>query len=276
MKWSTENIVLFGKWLTEKQNEHGYGLLCIHGACLGIKIGSLLKLKWSDFIDVANNECKSTLIIKDEKKTKRQIIELSNYVRRYTEWAFMNDYWDLDRDIDGPIYINLKTNKLLTTSTLNRELNRFYDKFKLEILEQSDLEITLEPIKTNFFEIAWARDMVKKYNYTKKIFIEVSKYLGHRTVNDTINLIGIEPNDEIKITHDLYNPSTKREKELDLILSDKNKLVEYLFAEKIGLVTEKYLESKNLEPSEEINDLFKEVKVELKEIRDKMNIPKIK
>jgi hypothetical protein len=236
--WSTENLVMFGMWLVNK-GDHGYGLLCIHGSCLGLKIGTLLKLTWEDFIEF-NGQVKGNLEIYDEKKSKGQTINLSNFVMRYTEWAYANDFHDENRTIESPIYINCKTGKLLTTSSLNRELNKLYQEFRLEVYSQTYLDIKLRELKTNSFEIAWARDMVVKYNCTKKVFITISKYMGHRTVNDTIKLLEIEPNDDIKISFDLFDPSLKTEKEMNEIFLDKEKFKDYLFSQKIALTTREF------------------------------------
>jgi len=57
-------------------------------------------------------------------------------------------------------------------------------------------------LKSNAFEIAWAMDMVKKYNYSKQVFSAVSSFMGHRTVKDTIKLLELEPIDKIEFDFD--------------------------------------------------------------------------
>ncbi len=239
ISWSTEYIVLFAIWLIEKKHQHGYGLLCIHGSCLGLKIGALLKLKWDDFIDEGSGECKSDLIIYDKKGNEQQI-PLSDFIQRYTENVYQGDFYDEDRTIESEIYINSNSGKLLSTTTLNRELDKLYEEFRLEVLESTNLELCFEPLKTNTFEICWARDMVKKYHYNKKAFIMVSKYMGHRTVNDTINILGVEPNEDMKVCYDLYNPTVKEELELTENIENKQKLKSYLLGEKIVETTREF------------------------------------
>ncbi|WP_269237341.1 hypothetical protein [Flavobacterium flavigenum] len=238
--WTSENLVMFGMWLVKK-GEHGYGLLCIHGSCLGLKIGTLLKLKWNDFIEEYNEECKFYLEIVDDKKSKIDTYRLSKFLMRYTKWAYKNDFNDENRTIESLIYINCKTGKSLTTSSLNRELNKFYQEFRSEVYSTTFLDLKLRELKTNSFEIAWARDFVTKYNCTKKAFIIVSKHMGHRTVNDTINLLEIEPNDDIVITYDLFNPSTKEESEIEQIFSNKEKLKQYLLSQNISTTTLEFM-----------------------------------
>ncbi len=242
--WTSENLVMLGMWLLNK-GEHGYGLLCIHGSCLGLKIGTLLKLKWNDFIEEHNEECKFYLEIHDDKKSKIDSYRLSNFLMRYTEWAYKNDFNDENRTIESLIYINCKTGKPLTTSSLNRELNKFYQEFRSEVYSTTFLDLKLRELKTNSFEIAWARDFVTKYNCTKKAFIIVSKYMGHRTVNDTINLLEIEPNDEIVITYDLFDPSVKEESEIEQIFSNKEKLKQYLFNQNIATTTLEFMKHRD-------------------------------
>ena len=240
LAWSTEYLVLFGKWLTEKKNEHGYGLLCIHASCLGLKVSNMLDLTWSDFIEEYQYETKNELVIKNLKNNSRQILPLSAFIQRYTEWAYKNDYWDKNRTLDSKIYVNLKTGKVLTTSTLNRELNRYYDMFKTEILDRTDTSLCLEPLKTSTFQTCWGRDMVKKYNYSKKTFILVSKYMGHRTVNDTIKILKREPNDDIKICYDLFNPTIENEAQLTDFLDNDKKILSYLLSNNIVTLTEEF------------------------------------
>lgn len=232
--WSTENLVMFGMWLVEK-GEYGYGLLCIHGSCLGIKIGSLLKLTWYDFIDDNgerfpnendNFPSKNELIITNEKKDAKRIIELSSFIQRYTRQVYANQFDYYTCDVDAHIYINVKTGKLLSTSSLNRELNKLYEQFKLEVYSLTFLDLKFRELKTNTFEIAWGRDMVQKYNCTKKVFIAVSKYMGHRTVNDTIKLFELQSNENIKISYDMFNPINLNE--LGALFNSKFKLGLYL------------------------------------------------
>ena len=250
--WSSENLVMFGMWLVNK-GEYGYGLLCIHGSCLGLKTGLLLKLKWEDFLEDWG-QCKHELIIKDEKKGKRESIPLNNFISRYTESVFAEDpHWGT-RELKLPIYINCKTNKVLTTSSLNRELNKFYQEFKLEVYSKTYLDLELRELKTNSFEIAWGRDMVTKYNCTKKIFILVSKYMGHRTVNDKIKLLELEPNDDVKICYDLFDPSINKENEIGGIFLDNDKLKYYLFSKRIASTTIEYMKHRDKSRDYNIND----------------------
>ena len=242
--WSTKDVVMFGMWLVNK-GEYGYGLLCIHGACLGIKVGSLLKLTWYDFIndngerfpdEEDNFPSRDELIIKNERKDEERTIILSPFIQRYTRQVYASEI--NISDVDAPIYINTKTRKVLTTSSLNRELNKLYEQFRLEIYSKTYLDLKFREIKTNTFEIAWGRDMITKYNCTKKVFIAVSKYMGHRSVNDTIKLLELEPNEEITFSYDMFNPEPQMEDELNEIFNSKANLGLYILKNNIGIITD--------------------------------------
>lgn len=257
--WSTENLVLFGTWLINK-GDYGYGFLCIHGSCLGLKIGTLLKLKWNDFInfELFNDGnidcCYSELIIEDSKKNSKQILHLSWFTRYSTEKFFTNNHEEYNLETDSNIYINTKTKKVLSTTSLNRELNKLYNEFEEYILKNTFLKLQLRPLKSNTMEIAWARDFVTKYNCTKKAFIIVSKHMGHRTVNDTINLLEIEPNDEIMISYDLFNPSPKAESEFEEIFLNKEKFKHYLLNQQIVTITSEFIRNRDKSKDYDIRD----------------------
>lgn len=258
IEWTTENIIIFSIWLLNRK-QYGYSLLCIHGACLGIKVSTLLRLKWSDFIeenvilgDETVSVSKNELIIQSEKKDGKRIYELSRFVSGVNGFVYGNGLEA--KSINDFVYVNEKTGKLLSTSTLNRELNKLYSIFKQEVLETTHIELNFTPLKTNTFEILWARDMVAKYHYSKKIFILVSKHMGHRTVNDTINLLGVEPNDDVKICYDLYNPSIDDEMKLYEIVRERKEMKTYLVKKNIGIKTDKFkeLEAKRISKLEEM------------------------
>lgn len=248
--WSTENLVFFGTWLIQR-GDYGYGFLCIHGSCLGLKIGTLLKLKWYDFI---NTElfasglldcCHNELIIEDNKKDTKQILPLSYYTRYITEKFFNDNYNKHELETDSFIYINTKTKKVLSTTSLNRELNKLYSEFEEFIFKTTLLKLRLRPLKSNTMEIAWARDMVNKYNCTKKVFILVSKHMGHRTVNDTINLLELQTNENIELSYDMYNPTSAIADKMESLFDDNKEIQKYLLNlghHKIAYITQEYIE----------------------------------
>lgn len=189
--WTSKALVFFGMWLW-KEKEYGHALLCMHAPQWGLKIGTQLNITWDDVINAEDGSCKHEISIKD-KETPHRLI--NPFIKETIERA----YAELPiKNIEDSIYMNYRTGKPLTSSTLNRELQRYSDKFASEILRNTLLFVLYKPLKSNAFEIAWAMDMVKKYNYSKQVFTAVSSFMGHRTVKDTIQLLEMEPVDKIE------------------------------------------------------------------------------
>jgi hypothetical protein len=200
--WTSKALVFFGMWLW-KEKEYGHALLCMQAPQWGLKIGTQLNITWDDVINTENGLCKPELWIKDKETPHRKI---NQFIGQLLEMA----YYELPiKNIEDSIYMNYRTGKPLTSSTLNRELQAHAKQFEYEIEKQTGFKLNYKPLKTNAFEIAWAMDMVKKYNYTKQVFIAVSNFMGHRTLKDTIQLLELEPIE--KIEFDFDNVSDIRE-----------------------------------------------------------------
>ena len=82
--------------------------------------------------------------------------------------------------------------------------------------------------------------MITKYNCTKKVFIAVSKYMGHRSVNDTIKLLELEPNEEIIFSYDMFNPELQMENELNDVFKSKANLGLYILKNNFGIITDEF------------------------------------
>lgn len=256
--WTTESLVMLGLWLLEK-GETGYGLLCIHGSILGIKIGSLLKLKWKDFIDPQTDECHLDLFIEDDKLANNMIgiRELNHFIQRITQFQFNNTgNKEKSFEYEDFIYTKAKTGQQLNTSTLNRELQKFQSEFKQEVYELTLLDLNLKELKSNAFEIAWARDMVNHYARSKKVFIAVSKFMGHRTLKHTIDLLELQPDDEIILRFNLFDPSVENEIKLSEALNNKGWLTRYLLSKNIA------------EPSQAFEDAIDKSRDEYNDVGD--------
>lgn len=191
--WDSKTLVIFGMWLWEN-GEYGHALLCMHAPQWAVKIGVILKFRWSSFIPELKHSTENKLEQKGHDRGRLNPLVIESLLQAYKTLK-INDMNDL-------IYLNYKTGKPLTSSTLNRELQRLSEKFILDIKEKTGVELDFKPIKTNAFEIAWALDMVKKYNYSKQVFIAVSSYMGHRTVKDTIELLERHPIENIDFEFD--------------------------------------------------------------------------
>ncbi|MEL4456944.1 hypothetical protein [Lutimonas vermicola] len=215
--WTTELLTLFGMWLWEEE-EYGHALLCIHGPQWGYKIGQQLKLSWEDVFNDDWGEFKHELELEDNSEIVRPI---TGKALEYLEKAFK---MLKERNEGDSIYLNYRTGKPLTTSTLNRELKKHSDQFLYELTEKLGYEIKLKPLKSNAFQIAWVLKMLDRYRYSKKCMIEMSKFMGHRTLKDTIELIEIEPME--KIIYDFLGSEMCRT--TSDILQDKEQLSIYV------------------------------------------------
>ncbi|WP_298341141.1 hypothetical protein [uncultured Algibacter sp.] len=190
--WSSELLTVFGLWLWEK-GEYGHALMCIHGPQWGFKIGHQLKITWEDLLHDDDHEAKVKIAIETDEDDNydRPIIGITRQSIELAYKAVEFEYWD---DL---IYKNYKTGRPLTTSTLNRELQKFATDFLKEMEEIIGAKLHLKPLKSNAFQIAWALKNLERYYYSKKCFVEISKFMGHRTLKDTIALLEVEPNDNI-------------------------------------------------------------------------------
>jgi hypothetical protein len=184
--WNSKALILLGTWLWEN-DEYGHALLCMHAPHWGFKIGTQLKVSWDDVISSDDNLCYLELNLPDKNIHPRPI---NIYLKQSIETAFNELLID---SMEDSLYMNYKTGKPLTSSTLNRELQKFSEKFLKEMKDKTGIDLNFKPLKTNAFEIAWALDMVNKYNRTPAVFKLVSSFMGHRTVKDTIDLLEVEP-----------------------------------------------------------------------------------
>lgn len=192
--WNSTALVLFGRWLWE-QGEYGHALLCMHAPFWGLKIGTQLKVTWDDVVDYEDVLCKGRFYVDGAND--------EIFISPYVHDSIMEAYSKLDIvNIDDSMYMNYKTGKPLTTSTLNRELQRLSEKFLVYIKAETQLDLNFKPLKSNAFEIAWALDMIAKYHYSKQVFSAISNHMGHRTIKDTIQLLEVEPNDTIIFDND--------------------------------------------------------------------------
>ena len=196
--WPSELLVLLGLWLIKK-GEYGHGLLCIHGVSLGMKIGDQLELKWKHIVD--DGRVGNFVKYDDGKMKERHISDFFND-------ATTQVYHELKigKKTNTSLYVNPKTDKPLTTSTLNRELAKFSAEFLEYIFESTGYSLFMKDLKSNAFEIAWGRDMVNKYTRTKKVFQAVNRYMGHRQMSDTYELLGLNPIDEIHFDFNISKP----------------------------------------------------------------------
>ena len=188
--WNSEILTLMGIWLWE-QGEYGHALLCISGPQWGYKIGQQLSITWNNIL--GKDDFKWELFIDGSDEIPRYVSEMSrDFLIKLFE---LNEAKGIDKN--ESIYVNSRTGKQLTTSSLNRELKRFSELFLKMLEDEHDWKLNLKPLKSNAFQIAWALKMLHKYHYSKKAFIAVSKFMGHKSLKYTTSLLEIEPIEDI-------------------------------------------------------------------------------
>lgn len=222
--WSSELLTLLGIWLFEK-GEIGHALLCITGPQWGYKTAIQLKITWDDVYDFEDHDFKYILFPDAQCEAKEDDVEtrfIDGLARKYIELA--ENIVDLNYT-DDVICTNYKTGKPLSTSTLNRELQKFSKQFLKEIEEKTGKEFHLKPLKSNAFQIAFALKLLAKYSYSKKAFVSISKFMGHRTLKDTIKLLEVEPFDTIVYDFQGFSESSNLNIEL---LENTDKLKSFM------------------------------------------------
>jgi len=220
--WNTKEILKFSTWLWDEQ-QYSYSLLALHGIFWGLKIGTQLNLKWNDIIN-ENGIPKDVLNINSDIDS----ILISPFCKEVNNMAFQ----ELRPNITDLIYINNKTKKIIETSNLSKNLQRFSEVYLLEEYGEGN-ELNLEPMKGTTFQLAWVLDMLKINNYSKKSFLDVGKYIGKKTLKEMINFVGfepIEPTEEIKMRFDLIdNQGVQIVKQIVNKVGNKNKRSDFIF-----------------------------------------------
>lgn len=197
INWNTKEILKFSTWLWEER-QYSYSLLAIHGICWGLKIGNQLNLKWEDIIDEKGNPKDILIIDKDIDS-----IKISPFCKELNSIL----YQELKPNKSDLIYVNYKTKKVIETSNLSKNLQRFSEAYLIDFYGE-DFVSKFETMKGTTFQLAWVLDMLESYNYSKKAFIEVGNYIGKKTLKEMINFVGCEPKvpiEEIKIRFDLID-----------------------------------------------------------------------
>ena len=204
--WDTNGLTFLAYWALRKR-QYGHSLLIFHATAFGAKPGNLLHLRWNIFkkelvdgyVTFDKNEFETEAGNGEKLLFELDLITHCEFVfnviiRQNPKYSF-DDY----------MYTNSKTGKVLTTSTLRRELQTLYKKTKEDIKELYGCELLYREMETNAFEIAWAREIVRYYRFTKQAFIKVSKRMGHRTLNDTIALLGFDMMEDIDLKIKFYD-----------------------------------------------------------------------
>ena len=98
--------------------------------------------------------------------------------------------------------------------------------------------------------------MELRFCRSKKVFIAVSKFMGHRTLKHTIDLLELQPDDEIILRFNLFDPSVENEIKLSEALNNKGWLTRYLLSKNIA------------EPSQAFEDAIDKSRDEYNDVGD--------
>jgi hypothetical protein len=204
--WDTRGLTFLGYWAL-RQHQFGHGLLIFHATAFGVKVGNILHFKWSVFKKEITNEYVYFDYNPIELETGNgEKLVFNFHIIKQCEIVF-NAIIKHNQNFshDDFMYTNSKTGKVLTTSTLRRELKTLYKKTKDKVFKMTGQELAYREIETNVFEIVWGREMVNYYRFAKQAFIKVSKRMGHRTLKDTIALLEFEIMEDIDLKFDFYS-----------------------------------------------------------------------
>lgn len=185
--WNTQEILKFSTWLWDER-QYSYSLLAMHGICWGLKIGNQLNLKWEDIIDDKGNP-KDVLILDKESEP----IEISPFCKELNHLVFH----ELKPNKSDLIYVNYKTKKVIETSNLSKNLQRFSEAYLTEVYGEGSVS-KFETMRGTTFQLAWVLDMLSTYEYSKKSFIDVGNYIGKKTLKEMIKFVGFEPKEPIE------------------------------------------------------------------------------
>ena len=221
--WDTRGLIFLGYWALRKK-QYGHGLLIFHATALGVKVGNILHLQWKIFHKQnVGDEFVFQYDAFEIEAGNGEVLKIDYHIIKQSEIVFNRIRKDNSRlSDDDYIYTNSTTGKVLTTSTLKRELQTIYRKAKDEVKELTGRELLYRDVETNVFELAWARAMVHYYRYTKQAFIKVSKRMGHRTLKDTVALLEMDMMDDVELKFDFYDSTdypflaSKMEEDIDL------------------------------------------------------------
>jgi hypothetical protein len=181
--WTSKELLVFSSWLYNNHSE--YYLLCIHGITLGLKIGTQLDLKWSDFIN-------------DDNTPKNQVKgrKINERLMTLNKTIFSNHEYKLTDNV----YIGKRTGEKINTSNLSKTLQTYSKQYMIEC---GINPIELEVLTSSSFQASWCLDMVRQYNYSKKAYLEVARHIGKRTVKELEQFILVKAsNNEIEMRYD--------------------------------------------------------------------------
>jgi len=172
MPWDTMVLLLHR---LERDHEYKFQLLIAVGCYTALRIGDILKLRWSDFLG-------HEFLVVSEGKTKK--------IRRIDLNPALVDIIDrLYRlmGIDDPnelLFINRTKTKAVNVQYINRKLKHIVKRYNIPIPNNS--------VSSHLFRKTMARHVWERSNYSEKSLIMVGEAFNHSSVRVTKRYLGIK------------------------------------------------------------------------------------
>jgi len=172
MPWDTMVLLLHR---LERDHEYKFQLLIAVGCYTALRIGDILKLRWSDFLG-------HEFLVVSEGKTKK--------IRRIDLNPALVDIIDrLYRlmGIDDPnelLFINRTKTKAINVQYINRKLKHIVKRYNIPIPNNS--------VSSHLFRKTMARHVWERSNYSEKSLIMVGEAFNHSSVRVTKRYLGIK------------------------------------------------------------------------------------
>jgi integrase len=163
--------------LLKLQKDKNYRLALLIGiqAFTGLRVGDVLKLKYSDFLN------KSDLTIVEQKTKKHRIIRLNNSLKELVSNAYKSQ---MIKNPDEQIFLNRYGTKLISVQYVNRALKKTMLRYKL----------TNDPtqIKSHLLRKSFGRHVYEMNNKNDMGLIILSELFQHSSPSVTRLYLGIK------------------------------------------------------------------------------------
>lgn len=164
-------------------------LIVTFGCFFGLKIGEMLSLRWNQILDKDVFTIESESVGRRKHYRKREIAvvpevrQLIGTVYRNMEAADTGEF----------IFLNPKTHTLYTTQNINQLIKTLGQRYQLSVKK---------PV-THTFRKTFGRHYWETDGYSSKSLTQLKEFFGHDRVADTIDYLGIRP-EEIKKANERF------------------------------------------------------------------------
>ena len=172
MPWDTMVLLLHR---LERDHEYKFQLLIAVGCYTALRIGDILKLRWSDFME------HEFLVVSEGKTKKARRIDLNpalvDIIERLYRLMGIVDPNEL-------LFINRTKTKAINVQYINRKLKHIVKRYNIPIPNNS--------VSSHLFRKTMARHVWERSNYSEKSLIMVGEAFNHSRVRVTKRYLGIK------------------------------------------------------------------------------------